>query len=74
MDSDARCTEPRSKSNPRGAAWAPRSAPVATYDRTTGKVSWADRSSTPTVTYDGGASIYGKDSWKWLFLQPLAAK
>ncbi len=71
MDMDARCAEPRT-SNPRGAQWAPRSAPVATYDRSTGKVTFIDGASSPTVTYDGGASIYGKDSWKWLLLQPLA--
>ncbi len=28
----------------------------------------------PVVTYDGGASIYGKDSWRWLLLQPFAAE
>jgi len=74
MDMGARCTEPRTQSNPRGAAWAPRSAPVATYDNSTGKVTWTASATTPTVTYDGGASLYGKDSWKWLLVQPLAAR
>jgi phospholipid/cholesterol/gamma-HCH transport system substrate-binding protein len=81
MDMNARCTEPASKSNPRGAAHAPRVAPgmgseiVATYHRGTGKVTYADQSTAaPTVTYDGGASIYGKDSWKWLLMQPLATE
>jgi phospholipid/cholesterol/gamma-HCH transport system substrate-binding protein len=73
MDMGAHCAEPRSKTNARGAAWAPRSAPVATYDRSTGQVTFAS-ASTPTVTYDGGASIYGKDSWKWLLMQPLATE
>lgn len=80
MDMDARCTEPGTQTNRRGAAWAPRAAPgeagpvVATYDRSTGKVSYTDPETTPTVAYDGGASIYGKDSWKWLLMQPLAAE
>ena len=60
---------------PRGRPGRPRAPPtVATYDRSTGKVTLTDQKTTPTVTYDGGASIYGKDSWKWLLLQPLAAK
>jgi phospholipid/cholesterol/gamma-HCH transport system substrate-binding protein len=74
MDMDVRCAEPRTMSDPRGSAWAPRSAPVATYDRSTGKVTFLDQAKTPTVTYDGGASIYGKDSWKWLLMQPLATE
>ncbi len=80
MDMDARCTEAATKSNPRGAAHAPRVAPgaegqvVGSYDRSTGKVTFADEQAGPAVTYDGGASIYGKDSWKWLLMQPLAAE
>jgi len=73
MDMDARCTEPRTKTNARGAAWAPRTAPVATYDRSTGKVTFTDEDA-PVVSYDGGASIYGKDSWRWLLLQPFATE
>ncbi|HSV38836.1 MAG TPA: MlaD family protein [Nocardioidaceae bacterium] len=72
MDEDARCTEPRNV-NPRGAAYAPRSAPIATYDRSSGKVTFTDENA-PVVTYDGGASIYGKDSWRALLLQPFAAE
>jgi phospholipid/cholesterol/gamma-HCH transport system substrate-binding protein len=74
MDMDARCTEARTKSNPRGAAWAPRPAPIATYDNGTDELTWSASATTPTVTYDGGASLYGKDSWKWLLMQPFAAR
>jgi len=35
-------------------------------------VSFIDQAGGPIVSYDGGASIYGKDSWKWLLLQPFA--
>lgn len=80
MDEDARCTEPITTSNPRGAQHAPRAqrvAPgsqpvVATYDRSTGELAFTDGEPETTVTYTGGASAaFGKESWKWLLLQPL---
>ena len=80
MDEDARCTEPITQSNPRGAQHAPRAqrvAPgtepvVATYDRSNGELVYTDGESDTTVTYTGGASAsFGKESWKWLLLQPL---
>jgi phospholipid/cholesterol/gamma-HCH transport system substrate-binding protein len=81
MDEDARCTEPITKSNPRGAQHSPqRVAPgqvptLATYDRETGEVTYLDETeeSAGTVTYTGGAGeALGKESWKWLLLQPLS--
>ena len=48
---------------------------LATYDRDTGEVTYLDGSeeSAGTVTYTGGAGeALGKESWKWLLLQPLS--
>ncbi|RNL81051.1 MCE family protein [Nocardioides marmorisolisilvae] len=78
MDEDAKCTEPASKTNARGAQNAPRvgtdlDSPVATYDLSTGKVLWTDQTPSSNVVYDGGAAqLYGGDSWKSLLLQPVA--
>jgi len=78
MDETAKCTEPASKTNARGAQNAPRvstnlDSPVATYDLNTGKVLWTDQAPRDHVVYDGGAAqLYGGDSWKSLLLQPVA--
>ena len=81
MDMDARCTESPTESNARGAQNAPRVAPGeltpdVTYDLESGSLSFADQTAEqPTVTYTGGAgAALGKESWKWLLLQPLAQK
>ena len=81
MNMDAHCAEPPGVSNPRGAqnAGAGRVAPhtrplVATYDHSTGKLTWTGQSAGHhrQVTYTGGAgAAFGKESWKWLLLQPL---
>jgi len=78
MNEDARCTEPGSKSNPRGAQHAPRPAPgfatndVAAYDPTTGKVTWTDQMpASEQPTYVPAPASLGTDSWRWLYLQPL---
>ncbi len=80
MNFQAHCAEPASESNARGSAHAPQraaadyDAPVAaTYDPTTGKLRWGSRipdglTSPGTVA----PSTLGEESWKWLFLQPLA--
>ncbi|WP_183407224.1 MCE family protein [Nocardioides marmorisolisilvae] len=55
MDADAHCSEPATKSNPRGSQNAPRPAAnandagptVAAYDPVTGRVTWSDRETTP---------------------------
>ena len=87
MNEDARCAEPASQSNARGAQNAPRAgnqtqarsdlnrAPVvATYDGATGEVQFTDRAPGAEVYYRGGASAaFGKDAWKWLLLGPLSA-
>lgn len=80
MNTDARCTEPPTASNPRGVQNY--RAPVAAYDPDTGELTWADESAAGGL--DLGAAqapapgsvaprTLGKDSWKWLFLQPLSA-
>jgi phospholipid/cholesterol/gamma-HCH transport system substrate-binding protein len=78
MDMDARCAETIAESNARGAQHSPRVAPgtdekvVATYDDKSGTVSFVDGEPTTSVTYTGGAEAeFGRESWKWLLLQPL---
>jgi phospholipid/cholesterol/gamma-HCH transport system substrate-binding protein len=81
MDEDARCTEPASTTNARGAQNAPRTgahyragtgADIGTYDLDTGTMTWNDQASAPRVAYDGGAArVFGEDSWKSLLLQPV---
>jgi phospholipid/cholesterol/gamma-HCH transport system substrate-binding protein len=83
----AHCSEPQSQSNARGAQHAPpplnRAAPaslasspvVATYDPRTGRLSSATEDPMAHVVSSGsGASLLGKDSWKWLLLGPLAGQ
>ena len=78
MNVDARCDEPATESNARGAQNAPRAAAsyadapvVASYDPDTGQLTWGDPglSSTGTVA----PPSLGEESWKWLFLQPLTS-
>ena len=81
MNESARCTEPPSQSNARGAQNAPRAgaayrAPVvATYDPEAKRLQWgsgaAERYSSPDTL---APSSFGEESWKWLFLQPLATR
>jgi phospholipid/cholesterol/gamma-HCH transport system substrate-binding protein len=70
FNTNARCTEPATKSNPRGAQNAPRA--VASYDPVTKKVTWGDPSAAASraVTSPAPATL-GSDAWKWLFLEPL---
>lgn len=75
MNTQAQCTEPPTKSNARGvqnyhqrAAAAYRAPVVASYDRTTGKLTWGD----PTSTADAPAAL-GKDTWTWLYQHPQTA-
>lgn len=66
------CDPSPSGPNWRGERFAPR-APVGTYDVSSSRFSWADSADATkgTVAYDGGArAVAGKDSWKWLLLQP----
>ncbi len=78
MNVNARCAEPAAASNPRGAQHAPRAganyrAPVlASYDPDTRKLHWGSK--VPGGLDNPGSvapSDLGKESWTWLFLQPL---
>lgn len=83
MNEKARCDEPPTVTNARGAhtvydrfrAPAGYDAPVvASYDPDSGRLTWGDRvpgsqSSPGTVA----PRTLGKESWKWLYLQPLTA-
>ncbi|HEX2893865.1 MAG TPA: MCE family protein, partial [Marmoricola sp.] len=79
MDMNAHCAEPASQSNARGAQNAPRVGadyrssrqPVATYDLTTGKTTWADQGSESNAADGGGpAQQSWEDSWSSLLLKP----
>jgi phospholipid/cholesterol/gamma-HCH transport system substrate-binding protein len=80
MNMDARCTEPATESNARGAQHAPRapasynSPVVASYDPESGDLTWGD--GLPDAFEERGTlapRTFGEESWKWLYLQPLQA-
>lgn len=77
MNMNAGCTEPASQSNARGSQNAPRAAasygdPIAAYDPSTGSVTWGEREAEAVQSAGSVAPrTLGKESWKWLFLQPL---
>ena len=88
MNESARCDEPASESNARGAQNAPQRAPatyaeasaspvVGSYDPDTGKLTWGDPTGTGAETLSPSGSVappsLGEESWKWLFLQPLTS-
>lgn len=78
MRTDVGCTAGPNV-NPRGAEKSPNNRtgvgyrpPVATYDQSTGQLTWT-KPGAPTIAYDGGAAqLFGQDSWKWMLLQPSA--
>lgn len=81
MNEDARCTEPPTMSNPRGAQNAPpragaayRSPVVASYDPDSGQLSWGKVD--PALEAPGSVAprSLGEESWKWLFLEPMMAE
>jgi phospholipid/cholesterol/gamma-HCH transport system substrate-binding protein len=85
MNENARCTEPPSQSNARGAQNIPQRAAasytgapvVAAYDPETGKLTWGSSSKNGAAGLESSGSVapptLGEESWKWLFLQPLTA-
>jgi phospholipid/cholesterol/gamma-HCH transport system substrate-binding protein len=89
MNVDARCDEPASESNARGAQHVAQRAPasytgspvVASFDQATGKLTWGDPAADAagdsgllgSATIDG-VPADGEESWKWLFLQPLTPR
>ena len=82
MNEDARCAVPPAQSNARGAQNVyPRpaasfdpSSVVASFDPDSGELTWGER---PPAALSAPGSVapptLGKESWKWLFLQPLVA-
>lgn len=79
VNEDARCTEPPTMSNPRGAQNLPRRVaaeyagdPIAAFDPESGALTWG---SEEVAALESAGSVaprtLGEDSWKWLFLQPL---
>nr|WP_218848860.1 MlaD family protein [Nocardioides perillae] len=78
MNERARCTEPASVTNARGAQNAPRAAAsydpasvVGSYDRTTGSFTWGAEAAQDRSAGSLAPRSLGKESWKWLFLQPM---
>ncbi len=83
MNVEAHCAEPAAQSNPRGSQHSPASragasydSPViATYNEDTHRLHWGSRvpggDTTPGTL---APSSLGEESWKWLFLQPLATQ
>jgi len=82
MNVNARCDEPATESNARGAQNAPRAATsyadspvVASYDPATGRLTWGDPAQGPlSPTGSMPPPSLGEESWKWLFLQPLTSR
>jgi len=80
MPDNVGCTEPISKSNPRGTQNLPRVAPgVQGYDLgvdldSPGAPAWdvtARAQEWPVLRGNVAPPSLGEDSWKWLYLQPL---
>lgn len=78
MNEQARCAEPPSVGNARGAQNAPRAATgfdspvVASYDPTTGTVTWGEGQQLPQTEPETLAPAgMGKESWTWLYLRPM---
>ncbi len=81
MNVDAKCTEPAALSNARGAQNAPPRVgtsydppTVASFDPATGALTWGDTVD-PSLAQTGTLAppSLGKESWKWLYLQPMTA-
>ena len=80
MNEKAHCAEPAVMSNARGAQHSPGRAgasyrpPVAAYDPATGQLRWGARVDPALASASTVAPrTLGKETWKWLFLQPLLA-
>ncbi|WP_183095896.1 MCE family protein [Nocardioides stalactiti] len=87
LNMGARCTEPPTKSNPRGYQNLPRVRPdldgvpdesetvLASYDSETGEIVWGDPTTSPEAALAPSGNVapppLGEDSWKWLYLEPL---
>ena len=85
MNLNARCTDPPSKSNPRGSQNVPPRAGTAYgradafFDPDTGKVTYPDASDpNPVAPWEAAGTVaprsLGKESWKWLYLEPMTGQ
>jgi phospholipid/cholesterol/gamma-HCH transport system substrate-binding protein len=82
MATHVRCAEPSGTTNARGAQNTPRRAGasyrapvVGTYDARSSRFHYTGTNPSGDVTYTGGAAaLMGRDSWKWLLMQPLAGQ
>jgi phospholipid/cholesterol/gamma-HCH transport system substrate-binding protein len=82
MNTRAHCAESGAQSNPRGAQHAPANrpaaayrVPIASYDPGTHRLTWGSRVPSRLADEGGPApATLGEETWKWLFLQPLAGR
>lgn len=72
VNSKAHCEQPISQGDSRGAQNGPakRAPVVASYDESTGKLTWGDQ--TGKTGQSEAPATYGDESWRWLYLGPLA--
>ncbi|MEZ0577945.1 MlaD family protein [Nocardioides sp. MH1] len=79
MNLDVKCTEPPTKSNPRGYQNLSRVAPgidprqkvLGTYDPESKQFAWGGRAAALAPSGNVAPPSLGEDSWKWLYLEPL---
>jgi len=79
MNVNARCTEPATRTNARGAQHspAPRPAPassvpvIAKWDPATGEITWTRAARGLGASGSVAAQFGGEESWTWSLLQPL---
>ncbi|KAA1419419.1 MCE family protein [Nocardioides humilatus] len=83
MNLDVKCTEPPTKSNPRGYQNLPRVSPdlqgaarhgqkvLGAYDPQSGQFQWGGRAASLAPSGSVAQPPLGEDSWKWLYLNPL---
>ena len=84
MNDKARCVDPPTASNPRGAQNLPRvgtatKRPDAFFDPETGTLTYTDPTvADPVAPWASGGTVaprsLGKESWKWLYLQPMTGQ
>jgi len=87
LNLNAKCTEPATKSNPRGSQNLPRVRPdldgvpdesepvLGSFDSLTGRFEWGTGSTSSDESLAPSGNVapppLGEDSWKWLYLEPL---
>ena len=87
MDEDAFCAEPPTVTNPRGAQNRPQERPraatgfdadseqvVAHYDPETGELGWGAPDAALAQPGTVAPATLGKDTWKWLYMEPMTAR